>query len=621
MLPAWLQNEDQENADIDWSQIVDDPEEHLTFTLVQAARYQDAMLEENAYAIEVLENRFNVTLNYTMIDPVAYNRKGPLSWAAGIIPDVFIQSATLMGSETSHGFLAAAAKHGFIMPVPLDVIIQHAPTYARMIHNYANMAWIAGMVNGKNYVLPHIYPDGIRPAIGMWRNDWLQAVGIHKTPDTIEEYTHAFHQITNGKPDARSFLNAFGSALNDNQKQQVLQEANPTWGMSGDIINWRAGMFNPIFGAYDVQPFHWVLVDGEIHWGGILEQSRRALAVLNEWFQAGYIHPDFTQDHRTREEFQKFYASITGHMSHWAFYIELHPDLVRVQTAGALQRARDRDLLSRIGKSETEIEALLAGAGDRYVNLWAAAAVPAGPEGHRGQRVNGALGSQSRVFGRQVAEQPQKVLRWLRMIETALTDEKLMVQMTLGKVGEHWRWQSPNETVTSEDSEQKDKKLHEEYGAISHSAYSESTTVSLPPHDTWMKRVRQGLVFDLWSPDLGSMLGISALPEVQKRYQSKTQFRWNQRYRGKELGDQCIFGDAELLAPLDIAPTIKRLIAFQQSAYAEFIKGERSLEQWGKFVDEFRQLGGDEVILRMRQHYQEMQILNAKVDSMLISEN
>lgn len=617
MLPAWLKDSDSDSPEIDWSQVVDDPDEHLTFTLVESATYQDAMMEENAYIKEVLEKRFNVTLNYTSIDPVSYNRKGPLSWAAGLIPDIFVQASSLLGSETRHGFLVAAVKHGFIIPVPLEVIAEHAPTYARMIDNYADVAWISGTVNNRNYQLPQINPDAVRPNIGMWRKDWLAAVGIDKIPDTIEDYTLAFQRFKTGKPDAENFLNAFGGALNDAQKQQVLNEVKPTWGMSGDILNWRAGMFNPIFGAYDVQPFHWGLIDGEIQWGGIQEKSRRALETLRDWYQAGYIHPDFTQDHRTREEFQKFYSGITGHMSHWAFYIELHPDRIRIQTAGKLQRDRDRDMLIRLGKSESEIEDLLAGAAERYRNLWAPAAVPAGPQGHRGQRVSGALGTESRVFGRQVAEQPQKVLRWLRMIETALNDEALMVQLTLGKEGLHWRWQPPatgNEQVRDEVT---DEKLEEEYGLITHSAYPESTTVSLPPYDTWMKRIRQGLVYDLWSSDLYSLLGISAPVKVQQRYQSKEQSRWAEKYRKREHGDQCIFGDAELLAPLDIAADIKRLITFQQSAYAAFIKGERNLAQWEAFVSEFQQLGGEVVTRRMRERYGEMQLLNTKVDAML----
>ena len=174
--------------------------------------------------------------------------------AGGDIPDLFTQTSIQMGKS---------AKHGFIIPVPIELIVRTAPTYAAMVQKYASYAWNAAQVDGFLYGLPLIiqYPF---PRVGVWRRDWLDAVGISKVPDTIDDYTIVLKLFTEQKPDAKSFIAAFSDVLDENQKQKVLNQAHPTWGMSGDITMWQVGMFTDIFGAYGVQPFNWVLQDGEL---------------------------------------------------------------------------------------------------------------------------------------------------------------------------------------------------------------------------------------------------------------------------------------------------------------------------------------------------------------------
>lgn len=613
VIPTWHSRKNK-NQTIDWSQVVDHPERHMTFELVDPS---PTLLDSNAFAKKLLEERFNITLNYTSIDPVSYRRKGPLSLSAGIIPDIFTQP---------YSSLDRSAKHGFIIPLPIEVMMKHAPTYVRMINDNTDLAWISGMVDNQQYCLPSISPSATYTRSGIWRKDWLYAVGINKIPDTINEYTAAFQLFKDQKPDARSFISAFSDALDKDQKQRILDQANPTWGMSGDIINWDYGMFNEIFGAFNVQPFQWVLVDERIQWGGIQHESKRALEQLKAWYDNGYIHPEFSQDHHSREVFQKLYSSITGYICPWASYTELHPDRERIRAMGGLQRNRDREMLLKHGKTEAAIDTLLARAeaADRYINLWTPASIPAGPEGHRGIRTSGALGSWGNysavVFGRQLASQPEKVIRWLRMIETVLNDEELMIQISIGKEGLHWAWQLPNDSFIVETYSKDTRNVRTEYGDFYFSTYPDSTTIALPPYHGWRKRHRQGLIWDLWSFGISApLLGIPVPNDILKRYQSKKQIKWNKMHHSKELADICVFSNAESLAPTEVIPIIKRLIAYQQSMYAEFINGKRNLDEWDEFVEQFQKSGGDKVLNIMRSHYEDMQMINAKVDSMLVS--
>ena len=81
IFPSWSQYKNNNLNNIDWSKVIDDPNIHLTYELVETALYQAHMLDSNAYVKNLLEERFNITLNYSTIDPVSYNRKGPLSLA------------------------------------------------------------------------------------------------------------------------------------------------------------------------------------------------------------------------------------------------------------------------------------------------------------------------------------------------------------------------------------------------------------------------------------------------------------------------------------------------------------------------------------------------------------
>ena len=103
--------------------------------------------------------------------------------------------------------------------------------------------------------------------------------------------------------------------------------------------------FNEFFGAYGDQPFNWVFSADELKWGGIQDAPRLALKQLKDWYDNGYIHPDFTIDNYTREGLQKFFAGIVGYLGNWASYNEMHIDFVRNRTMADLQRKRDIELL------------------------------------------------------------------------------------------------------------------------------------------------------------------------------------------------------------------------------------------------------------------------------------
>lgn len=568
--PNWLNKSDQLDNSIDWSKVVDDPDEHMTFNLLmhRDARWSsEARLHEDAFAKRLLEKRFNVTLNYSLVSPSVYERKGALVKASGTIPDIFTEFT---------GQLKNSVKHGFVMPIPLEVIARHAPTFTRIIQDWGWHAWMGCRVGENNYGMPIPRPINAYPKVGIWRKDWLRAVGFNGIPDNLEEYSFVFEKFKNEKPDAKSFILDFEDVLSDEQRKMVLNNAKPTWGLSGDVSSWRSGMFTEIFGAYDIQPFNWKLEDNQLKWGGIDERSLPALKQLNKWYEKGYIHPDFVTDKWMGEVLQKLFSGITGYISHWSLYAELHPDGVRVQTMAALQRSRDLETLKMIGFSKEEAEILINEKSDRYINLWTAGYAPEGPSGHRGHRVYGRVGGNYGgyyVFGNHMKDNPSKILRWLRIMETMLNDEELLLHCSLGKEGLHWKWQGEGD---------------------------DRTTIGIEPFGTMSyKRNSEGLGWGLWDKRMGYLVTVPMKDEFVKKYMPAGLIKFQEEHNRKEWGDACVFGDAVYQAPHEILPRVNKLIALQQTRYTEFITGQIDFKFWQSYTDEFYNNDGRMVIDRM----------------------
>jgi putative aldouronate transport system substrate-binding protein len=65
-------------------------------------------------------------------------------------------------------------------------------------------------------------------------------------------------------------------------------------------------MFTSVFSAYGVSPYQFKLgADGKVVYGGITEETRSALKLLNKWYRAGLIDPEFitTDNNQLNDKF------------------------------------------------------------------------------------------------------------------------------------------------------------------------------------------------------------------------------------------------------------------------------------------------------------------------------
>ena len=50
----------------------------------------------------------------------------------------------------------ANLRNGFIMELPFEVILEHAPTYVAYLNRFGREAWLYSHYQGKNYGPPHL---------------------------------------------------------------------------------------------------------------------------------------------------------------------------------------------------------------------------------------------------------------------------------------------------------------------------------------------------------------------------------------------------------------------------------------------------------------------------------
>lgn len=363
-----------------WREVTDDLNEVIHLRWLMAGHGQS-----RPQKLEVMRQRWNLEVDPMFLSPEAMSQAQPLMLSAGDIPDVFIPGPNLR----------KYAENGYLMELPIEMLLEHAPNLMREINRHVPNIWPLFEYEGRNYaVLPSVWHDGEMPRLGIWRQDWLRAVGIDTVPETLEEVEEALRRFRYNDPNQ--------SGVRD------------TYGMSGDLTSPYV-TFTEIFGAFGVMPYNYMEQDGQVVWGGVQPGAREALMLLNRWYEEGLIHPEFLTDRWYQEVNTKFYNGRIGYVNYMSSY-------------EAFQEENPMSVASRMRTLQPGAEL-------------APGVPPTGPEGHRGHRVWGGAGIGGEfVFGRHMAERPRDVIRFLRMLEAIVVEEADWSRVTLGEEGVHWRW-------------------------------------------------------------------------------------------------------------------------------------------------------------------------------------
>jgi len=367
---------------VDWEAVRDDPRRTLVISWMGIPAYPEA--RAGSWIQQRLEEHFNVRLRPIFLDWNAYAQRRPLLFCAGEVPDV-IWDGDPIGVRNN-------LRHGFIMEIPHEVILRHAPTYVRLLNRCGKEGWLYSQYRGRNYGVPTFFEGAIRPRISCWRMDWLRRVGITRVPETLAEMHEALRRLRYDDPD--------GNGRQD------------TYGWSPNISHWSV-MFAEVFAAHDILPFDLMLRDGRVVWGGIQPEARQALALLRQWYAEGLLDPDFVLDSRQNSGQAKFLAGRLGY-------------LYQVNEFDSYDLHNPASLYSRLRAFDPQAELAPApplrnAAGVRRGRTW-------GSAGHVLQ------------FGRHLEGEPEKVVRVLSMLEAITCDETLYLEAQWGRRGRHWEY-------------------------------------------------------------------------------------------------------------------------------------------------------------------------------------
>ncbi len=305
--------------------------------------------------------------------------------------------------------------------------------------------------------------------------------------------------------------------------------------------------FDMIFGAFGVIPGQWKLGEnGKIVAGAVDSKAKEALELLHRWYEEEIIDPEFITDDVSSVA-QKYASGRTGvHFDGATKYTELTAAGVEILNSWKQRKPEAEFAFGNIPEGKN---------GEFGVFLW-------GPRTHF-------VG-----FGKQVKETPEKMQKSLTMLNDMLTNEEVALKVAWGEKGKT-------------------------YDFIDPAKGAEGGLKYLPPYDTDANaRAKEGIgvesFFNLLEP-----LSYWAVEDIADKYSPDVT-----EYVSEKTLNNSNYRDAIYRANLPSATLYNsNLEKIRLTEYCKFITGERSLDEWDKFVDEYMKAGGDKLTKEAQEYY------------------
>lgn len=371
------------------------PRYHISWTM-----HLNLPVPEDAEMVKYLEERLNVDLNIWNIENNRYEALLDKKLAEGLIPDLFrVRQPQDLLSYHQQELLAE---------IPEEKLKKYAPNIVKALEAYAPRYQDEGVIDGKYYGIPVINPTNIYRIPVVYRQDWLDKLGL-SVPTTLEEFERVIYAFANEDPD--------GNGLKD------------TYGLS------RQGM-NVLFGAYGQIVFadqlYFGRKDDQLIIGALEPEMKDALRYLRKWYEDGVIDPEFVIGENKGGYKHLSHAFIDGRIGmtsmgnyyHWIQY----GDYRTWNTYG----------------EETPVEAAF-NAKELHIKNPQAKIVfgqPfSGPNGKRGSQAYDMLMSFTAI-GADAAKEVGKMEAILQILDyvSANPDPNEYTSMIYGVEGKHWSW-------------------------------------------------------------------------------------------------------------------------------------------------------------------------------------
>ncbi|NMA85075.1 MAG: extracellular solute-binding protein [Epulopiscium sp.] len=353
---------------------------------------QLAPIDENAEMTQYWNEKWNVKLDIWNIDNAQWHEIINLRFATGEIPD----KVRVLGFPT----LKKYYDQDLLAEIPEDVLQHMAPTVYKYHTTDVPGALNYGKIDGKLYGIPHysISANYRRPVV--WRGDWLENVGITKTPETLDEFEEAMYKFTKEDPDKNG--------------------KNDTYGLSTTGLN-------AVYGAYGFLPANWAVRDGKLVYGAVQPEMKQALEKLSKWYKDGIIDPEFITGENKGGYSHISHSFVTGQVGYTShgFYYHWRPQMGE----------DDKDVIGH------NIQELLKTTPE-VVDSLIFGLPPVGPEGKSGVPQETIVSGIFDGLGKHLEEEPDKIGKILLMFEDLVATFDNFLTARQGFEGKHWEWQN-----------------------------------------------------------------------------------------------------------------------------------------------------------------------------------
>ncbi|PZD96127.1 ABC transporter substrate-binding protein [Paenibacillus sambharensis] len=368
--------------------------------------YEKVPVPKDAEMVKFYEEKFNVDFDIWNLDHANVVELFNMRLAAGEIPDY---NRNAVKTNT----LPQYVDQGVLAEIPEEVIKKYMPTiYENAMKLDPNWLKYAS-VDGKIYGLPILSDAAEFRSTIVWRGDWLEKVGITKTPDTLEEFEEAFYKFANEDPDGNGVKDTYGLS------QSGLQAIFGAYGVL------------PGYGPHKWQDWFWMEKDGRIVNAAVMPEAKEALKLLNKWYKDGVLDPEFITGENTGDYWGISHAFVngkigfTGHGQNQHWYEPL----------AEIEGDKGGRNYEELAKKDPAIAKAI-----RY------GLPPAGVNGERTLFANNYVDAPVIVFGKQLEDEPDKLGKILQILEHNMgTTKENFYTANLGIKGKHW--DSDDETL------------------------------------------------------------------------------------------------------------------------------------------------------------------------------
>lgn len=342
-------------------------EEPITITF--AGSTWDTPTDDGNAVQKYLEEKFNVKIVNERVTDDNFKVK----IAAGEIPDVFPQTP-------NESDMTNYARQGIIANISVDDIRKYMPKYSADVDSVNAQAWDIALIDGKNYGVPRVWLNGAYGFIPTYNKNWLTAIGYSEPPKTIEEFEDVLTKFRNNDPDQNG------------QKD--------TYGMTARGKDARNQYFNSIYASFGVNPYQFMVgADGKLTYGALTDQAKEATKLLNKWYKADLIDPEFLTDSNDQIT-QKWNSQKIGYKENFMYH----------HLFGMLEGDKANNVEASYGKG------LIGAAGKTLVFSNGALQVPL-------------------LFGKDVETNDKKRIKILQILEELATNDEVYLKTVFGDEG------------------------------------------------------------------------------------------------------------------------------------------------------------------------------------------